>query len=264
MRTRNHSFVTALVLLSLFSGAIGCQSNGGAWYKPNSYSWHNPFKTGKETISPYSDRTAAAKPSAVAQPNVTAPPGGYSDKSRDADLQAGKTEKQVQAQLQVQHGNTITGGAIPDANRVAMSDPPVYGANVPAGYTYPDPGASPYPNQYSPNTGGILPNYPQTSIQQSADYATPNGTGAPSAYPAPPPSNYSPFAAPAYDATPPQGFAAPATPYSAAPQQGLVAPQQNYGAPANYNNGFGADANGYTAPPSYGSGYTATPSTTGF
>ena len=279
MRTQPHSFVTALVLLSLLSGAIGCKNNGGAWYKPNSYSWHNPFKSKEDTLSPYSG--SAAKPSIGAQPNVATPPGGYGDKAREAEFQASKAEKQVQ----VQHGNTITGGAPQDPNRVAMSEFPAYGGNIPAEYTYPDPNV--YPSQYAPHTGTTPQNYQQTSIQQSvysphypagpnpADYAAPN-TGM-----APPVANYSPFAPPAHDPALQQGFPAPAShsfdgvpqqqgfgappqqEFGAPPQQGFGAPpQQGFGAPPQQ--GFGADAHGYTAPPSYGSGYTATPSTTGF
>ena len=273
MRTRNYSFVTPLLLLSLVCGTIGCTSNGGPWYKTNSYSWQNPFKSKGDTVS---DRTATAKPSIGVQPNVTAPLGGYGDPSREAEFQASKPEKQVQPQ----YGNTITGGATPTGNRVAMSEAPAYGGNTSAGYTYPDPGV--HPNQYSSNTGVMTPQmYPQTSIQQPtyspnypsagpnpADYAAPSNGLAPPAYPPSTPSaGYSPFAAPGYDAPPQQGVAAPATPSYGAPQQEFGAPQQNYGTPQqNYGapqQGFGADVNGYTAPPSYGSGYIATPSTTG-
>ena len=268
MQTRNNSIVAALVLLSLVSGAIGCKSNGGAWYKPNSYSLHNPFKKEErnpfkkeEPIAPYQ---ATAKPSIGAQPNVTPPPGGYGNKAQEAEFTAGKMEKQVQPQ----YGQTITGGIQPET-QVAMSDPNVYGGNAPVGYTYPtDSGAYSNPNQYSPVTPQ---NYQSTSIQQPgyptgpnpADYAAPNtGVASPSAYPSTvPPTNYSPFVSPAgqpYDAAPPQGFAPPAT-YDPAPQQGFGAPQQGYGVPQQ---GYGVNPNGYTSPPNYG-GYTALPSTAG-
>ena len=262
MRTRNHPIVTALVLLSLASGAIGCKSNGGAWYKPDSYSFHNPFKK-EDTIPPtYSDRTATSKPSIGATPNVSPPPGGYGDPARETEFLMGKADKQVQPH----YGQTITGGAQPEAHRVAISETPTYGGNVPGGYgTYSD------PNQYP---GVTPPNYQQTSIQQptyppsyspnypapgahSFDYA-PNSV-APLNYSTVPPTNYSPFAPPA------------GAPFDAAPQQGVnhpptspdVAPQQGFGPPA-HGGGFDQAPNNYSPTPSYGSGYTATPSATGF
>jgi len=273
MHTRNNPIVAALVLLSLVSGAIGCKSNGGAWYKPNSYTWHNPLKKG-ESIAPYQDRTATTKPSMREQPNVATPPGGYGEAPK-TEYTAGKTEKQVQPH----YGQTITGGTQPDA-QVAMTDPNLHGGNVPAGYVSYDSAYPSTPNPYSPVTPQSYPqSYQPVSIQQSgypmgpnpADYATPNNGVTPPAHPQTvPPANYLPFppAGQSYDAAP-QGFSPQATPsaYDQAPQQGFGVSQQGFGAPQqdySQQQGFGTPPNSYTPPPSYGTtGYTATPSMTG-
>ncbi len=280
MRTRSNSIVTALVLLSLVSGAIGCKSNGGAWYKPNSYTWYNPFSSKDDPIPPYSgEHAATAKPSIGAQPNVAAPPGGYGDKAKEAEFYAAKPEKQVQPQ----YGNTITGGSAPtstpaaDQNRVAMADAPLYNG-APANYSTPNPYSVP-DAYYQPNSGVTPASYQPTSIQQpNAGYQQPNagyqqpaaGYQQPAAYQqptgyqpngmSPNPADYAPSATPSPYSP---NTSVPATnysPFAAQPeaQQGFGAPVSTTTAPAA--NAYGA---GYTAAPSYGSGYPATPSTTG-
>ena len=256
MRTRNNSLLTALILLSLVVGAIGCKSNGGPWYKPGSYAMHNPFKAKDEPLSsPYPDRTATTKPSMGAQPNVATPPGGYATK-----------------ELQVQYNNTPTGGATPEANRLARSEPAVSGGNIPtSGYS--DPGYNPnvaaynpnmgtsYPGTYPPNSGVTPQNIQPTSIatpygpsytpQGTPDYASNPGTPLPWGAQAP------------YDPAPASGFTAPVNPtYETAPGGFPSATPVPYG--TQPVGGFDAPVNSYgSAVPSYGgTGYTANPSTT--
>ena len=237
MRTRSNLIVTALVLLSLVSGAIGCKHTGGPWYKTSSYSSHNPFKSKDDTLEPYS--RDYAKPSIGTNPNVTPPPGGYGDKNAEARFNASRPEKQ----LTTQYG-------MGQDNRVAMTEVPSssYGGNV---YPSSDPNAFQNPSQYAPNIGGVTQhNYQHTSIQQTGMiqpgmeqnphfYQQPNTDGLPT-------GGYSPLPhPPTYDTLPPQGFAPPtATGFESVPQ-----------------NSFGANPSHM---PSYGTGYPAVPPTGGF
>ena len=139
MRIQNHSIVTALVLFSLVSGAIGCKNTGmGPWYKPDSYSFYNPFKKEDPVESSYS----SPKPSLTATPNVTPPLGGYG------------TEKH----LQLQHGNTPTGCARPEASHVAASEAPPFGGPYSDSGMYPQ-----YSAQNHGPSGMAPPTYQHTS-----------------------------------------------------------------------------------------------------
>lgn len=83
--------ITAILVAFLFvSGAVGCKSNGGDWYKPTSYSFVNPFAK-EEADSPRSPTAFAnnSKPSLNDQPNLRTPDGGYSTGSNLADAGSG-------------------------------------------------------------------------------------------------------------------------------------------------------------------------------
>ena len=257
MRTRNNSLLTALALLSLVVGSVGCKMNGGPWYKPGSYSMHNPFKSKDDTAPAY---YATPKPSIEAQPNVTPPPGGY----------ATRPERHVQPH----YGNTITGGLQSDADRLAMSGPPVHtGGPYPETGTYnpnavphnPHLGMPPHSGPHSSNPGVMPPHY-QTSLVQPAptsDYA-PHYSPVPGTYDYDNPNSSTPLpwghhvpqdsaphggghSPPMSDGPPPGGFV-PASPSydNTVPPGGFGSPSHSYGATA----------------PSYGTtGYTANPST---
>lgn len=81
MRIQAKTIVTAFVLLSLVSGAIGCRYNGaGAKYNPGSYSFYNPFK-GSEAPPYRQEETAGTtqKPHLEGAPNIQEAPGGYAN-----------------------------------------------------------------------------------------------------------------------------------------------------------------------------------------
>ena len=80
MRVQFSSVVAIFIALLFVSGTVGCRSNGGDWYNPNTYSWTNPFaRDGQDSPRP-SNTFANTKPSLDAHPtNISIPPGGYSD-----------------------------------------------------------------------------------------------------------------------------------------------------------------------------------------
>jgi hypothetical protein len=81
MRIHFSSAVTIFVTLLFISGTVGCRSNGGPWYHPKSYAFTNPFAKDNQA-PPYSPSTQAnTKPSLDSHPNISNPPGGFSDES---------------------------------------------------------------------------------------------------------------------------------------------------------------------------------------
>ena len=255
MRTPNNSPLTALVLLTIVIGVVGCKMNGGPWYKPGSYSMHNPFKSQDD-----SHHVTTTKPSIGAQPNVTPPPGGYGTK-----------------QVLPQYGNTVTGGMPSEADRVATSVPAVPGGNMSiAGYTDPGPhnphphptGGMPYNPGPFPNPGVMPPHY-QTSLVQPAlpsDYS-PNYPPVPSGHDYNTSNTGTPLpwgSHPPYDPASAGGFMPQAPPIHDNIQGGFPpnthphGPQPPSGFDAPINHGHGS------VPPSYGgSGYIVQPSTVG-
>ncbi|MDR1270988.1 MAG: hypothetical protein LBK82_15845 [Planctomycetaceae bacterium] len=143
MHIRKNSIVATLVCFSFIFGVIGCRSNGGAWYNPKSYTWHNPFQS-NEAPSFDAEGTAhvTPKPSLGSQPNVTPPPGGYTSKDDEARFFAGKS-KENGSVLVPQYGATLPS----DGNRVAS-------ANVPPAQTTPS-----YVPADSYNSYGTANNY---------------------------------------------------------------------------------------------------------
>jgi hypothetical protein len=122
MRIRRKSFFVTLVCFSLVFGVVGCRSNGGAWYNPKSYTWHNPFKSNE---APSFDADGAAhatiKPSLGAHPSVTPPPGGYTSKEDEARFFAGNGKKESNSIVIPQYG----AGTLPaDGNRLASANVP--------------------------------------------------------------------------------------------------------------------------------------------
>ena len=91
MRVHFSFIVTTFVALLLVSGTTGCRSNGGAWYKPTSYTFSNPikipFSKDKESAPLYAD-SQNTKPSLGEIPSVNTPPSGY---TTDGSLAAGRT-----------------------------------------------------------------------------------------------------------------------------------------------------------------------------
>ena len=81
MQVQFSSVAAIFVALLFVSGTVGCRSNGGDWYNPKTYSWTNPFsKEEQESLRP-SDALANTKPSLDSQPNISSPPGGYTDRT---------------------------------------------------------------------------------------------------------------------------------------------------------------------------------------
>ncbi|MDR0610734.1 MAG: hypothetical protein LBG58_11535 [Planctomycetaceae bacterium] len=140
MRIRRESILVTLVCFSLVFGVIGCRSNGGAWYNPKSYTWHNPFKSNEApSFDAEGMAHATTKPSLGAQPNVTPPPGGYTSKEDEARFWAGNGKKENSSMVVPQYG---VGTLSTDGNRVASANVPTTPAT--SGYAPTDHSYNPY------------------------------------------------------------------------------------------------------------------------
>lgn len=161
MRIRTKSIVTAIALLSLVSGAVGCRMNGtGPWYNPQSYSWHNPFNHGD---APARDDAPAhamtAKPSMGMSPEVSIPPGGYAQHgSAEADFFAGSSQKPMATQYSPAQNESVQVAA----NPYAVQDPAAV-AGMQSSY-----------NPYAMQAQNLTPNanYQQTSARSYENNAT--------------------------------------------------------------------------------------------
>ena len=132
MRIHFSSVVTIFVMLLFISGTVGCRSNGGAWYNPKSYTWTNPFAKDNQAppYMPDSFANANKLPSLDSQPNISNPPGGYSNESSLYSSRSGS------------HSGDM-GGYSPDQGyQNSGSSPNPYG-----GYSIAEP--SPYPPAYA-------------------------------------------------------------------------------------------------------------------
>ncbi|MDR0704712.1 MAG: hypothetical protein LBF88_06940 [Planctomycetaceae bacterium] len=251
MRIRRESFFATLVCFSLLFGVIGCRSNGGAWYNPKSYTWHNPFKS-NEAPSFEAEGTAHAtpKPSLGAQPNLTPPPGGYTSKEDEARFFAGNGKKESNSVVVPQYG---VGTLSNDGNRLASANVPTTPTTsyAPMDHPYTGPQATPthyQPTNYyyyaDPSTRAIPSNQP--GVYPGAGY---QGSGLPENGAAPPD-----YQQPSYNTTQPSyNNTTPITP--------TPTPTTSYAAPnpqANYSP-FGTQENTATTPT--GSGYGAQPTT---
>ena len=177
MRVNFSYVVTVFVALSFVSGIVGCQSNGGPWYNPKSYSLANPFSN-KENAPPYSPSALANKPSVDAQPNVNTPPGGYTDKafanrsgSPGGTVSTSPPEHWSQQSPMVSQGspNPYGGYTVPEPSQYLPYDG--QGSASPYHYAAPQQ-QNPSPYQYSPETvqqaGSSMPN----SMPYGVDYAS--------------------------------------------------------------------------------------------
>ena len=132
------SFAAAVMtLLLIMPGTIGCRSNGGPWYKPDTYAFVNPFD--KEamnrggTAPPFgADVAANLKPSLDAQPNISPPLGGYTAEGNPlAALSMGGSTQPPEAwgaqnlmshQGAVPHQGPPGGYSVPEPSHYSPSD----------------------------------------------------------------------------------------------------------------------------------------------
>ncbi|MDR0337632.1 MAG: hypothetical protein LBI18_11135 [Planctomycetaceae bacterium] len=287
MHIRKNSIVVTLVCFSFIFGIVGCRSNGGAWYNPKSYTWHNPFKS-NEAPSFDAEGTAHAtpKPSLGAQPNVTPPPGGYTSKEDEARFFAGKS-KENSSVVVPQYGATLPN----DGNRIASANVPA-ALTTPSGYTPAESynpwnngvaangataghQANPTPTQYQHTnyyyeqpTTNALPNqpgnYPSAGLQENGtvtppvyqpSYATPTTTTSYAAPNNPQIANYA-----SYPENTPTYGAQPTLPGYNNAAQPVPPPANNYGVPTATPHNPDPAA-GFTANPS---NYQPTTPPTGF
>jgi len=160
---RIHLLPLATACLALLF-TVGCQSNGGPWYNPATYSFGNPFSKSDHSRSP--NALANTKPSLDAQPNINAPHGGYTDGSALTHRLGGSS-------------GTATSTTPPshwgEQNTMVSQGP----ANYHGGYT--DPVPSQYPPSYldTPGGQGTVPvsynQYLHTSQQSPSPYQTAQG-----------------------------------------------------------------------------------------
>ena len=159
MRRQYRSFVVTMVVVSLCCGFVGCKlTPGGKWYKPTSYSFHNPFKKTAfedDDFGRYAEENnGISKPKDGQSPDLdlTTPAGGYS-----GNQVAQNTNRSTN--VNVPNGS---GGYAPNQNpAVAMNNPnqQVVYQNPPATYV-PQQGQPAVQNQYYPNQPTQNP-YPQ-------------------------------------------------------------------------------------------------------
>jgi len=194
MRVHFSSIVTILLALLLVSGTVGCRSNGGPWYNPTTYSFASPSGKGRPA-SPYSSSVANQKPSLDAQPNISAPHGGYTDNASFAASPAssGGTVSNTPPAHWAQH-NPVPQQNVPNSySSYTVADPSQYspqtyteaygGQSVPAPtstYPYVATQGQQSPYQYSPEPVQQAHSYPampygeqqhaQTAYQTTSAY----------------------------------------------------------------------------------------------
>lgn len=252
-------------VLAVCSMGTGCTSNGGPWYKPSTYTYHNPFskdkgKTphdkhagmvagGQETDKSVLDNS---RPSINSSPNIKGPLGGYSNEApayQSSTQQARVTplsgnystpdqsmpQTGIQQTAAVQNGYGQAGAGTYGMTQnpsVAMATPPVTGGYSPAEGVYSAPVQSASYQMGTPSQG-YGQQYPQGTFeqQQAVPQVNPGtafpGTGyTPQATPATVPMTAAPTtAAPAVQPGPVSPFAA--TP-SAVPTAGATADPYQY------------------------------------
>ena len=217
---------------------VGCQSNGGPWYSPTTYSFGNPFsKTGS---SPHS---TGIKPSLDSQPNISTPQGGYTDGSSLTHRLGGSSENTSSTPP------SYWGDQSPMISQGSSN-------NYQGGYS--DPRPSQYPpayidNQYqSPpqqnqtpyqSAPGGYPSTPETTIYQTGGYQVPQADiyrpegGFPNSAPVDnfgAQSPYRPSYGVVYQTDPYAGFQQPAQQQVANPPMGFDYNNQPPATPSTY------------------------------
>ena len=188
MRRQHRSFLAMMILVSLCCGFVGCKSNGGRWYKPNSYSWHNPFKRAAVEEDEYGmfaeDNNGIRLPKDGQTPELDTPAGGYSKNSNavatnmDSAPRTGVpapansgyysgTQMQQQANPAVAMNGGIQQTTYPQPqqyqtpapvanqqyyNQTPQNTAPVQNANPNYGTNYQQPNVATYQNQYPPQS----------------------------------------------------------------------------------------------------------------
>jgi len=175
MRRQYRSFVVAVVAVSLCCSLIGCKSNGGSWYKPNTYSFHNPFKKGsdfgEDDYGRYAEgNNGIVTPRQGQEPdlNLTTPSGGYS-----GNQVAQNTNRSTNAN--VPNSSNPPPGQNPANNPNYQTQQANYQNNPPANWNNPGvPQGQPVAqNQYYNNNPPPQNPYPQNYQAPQTQAATP-------------------------------------------------------------------------------------------
>jgi len=232
MRANISTIATVFVALLFVSGTVGCRSNGGDWYNPKSYAFTNPFANVNNPFAkdnqapPFSpDSTANSKPSTNSQPNVSVPPGGYTDEAyanRAGSANMTTTHSMPahweQPNPMAQHGSSTAYGGYSDpepSQYASYSDYAKQNA-APASYQH-----SPNPNPYLYQAQAETAQQANSQVSYGNDYMQ-SSYHATSAYAAQPPANSVPTGA--YGTTT-QGYYAP---FGATPQVDPYASTHQY------------------------------------
>ncbi|MCL2743868.1 MAG: hypothetical protein FWE67_08455 [Planctomycetaceae bacterium] len=254
MHTRLRLFLALLSAVLLVFGTTGCRSNGGSWYSPKTYSFYNPISKSSNADSHSKEGASFAKqdgrPSLDAQPNISAPPGGYANPGKESDFFANKQgQKVVQPQYGIGQGNETPMTTAANPYSVPESAVAVYPSGVPAG-------AESY-NPYAAVPQGMM-----AAPYGTTEPATPSGFQ-PTRY-------YEPQNAPVQQVVPAGADTVPlyGNPIAPASTPAVQPQQYNYpAAPSPYGNapmtyGVPAATPAETAPGymSAPAGYTASPS----
>ncbi|MCL2305212.1 MAG: hypothetical protein FWC43_07705 [Planctomycetaceae bacterium] len=177
MRRQYRSFVVTMVVVSLCCGFIGCKSNGGRWYKPSSYTWHNPFKNKGFEEDEFGqlaeDNNGIRMPREGQSPDLdlTTPAGGYS-----GNQVAQTPSRSTNVNVPQASGSTVGGYPQQQTPSVALSNPPYQ--NQPVNYSNVPQGQPAMQSQYPQNQ------YPQSQYPQSQYPQPQNGmTQAPNPQP---------------------------------------------------------------------------------
>ncbi len=235
MRTQRRSLTIVMLIITVSCGMIGCKSNGGSWYKPSTYSFHNPFKNrhmGEEMDYQFADD---ASPRDGLSPEVSVPPGGY-------------TESRVASSQSV----TVPNNGVPSATgsrfSVSNNTPQLAMNQQPAGYSQ--------QQSYQQNP---QPTYQQGYAQQqgysqqpSQGYAQPQEYSQQQAYSQQPAQQQQNYTNSGYDNSGAYSQAPPSA-QSTVSQQPYGTQPASYGAASQTTYGYNsADASGEYRPGGYG------------
>lgn len=230
MKIHFTSAVTIAVTLLFISGTIGCQSNGGAWYNPKTYTWSNPFSKKNEAPSYSAATSANPKPSFDSSPNIEEPRGGYTEETNAYASRAG-------SQSGSSNGFPLDQGRTPTPAPQGTTNPYSSGGGYSVAETssYPPPYAGSQPqgaegttqNQYHYPSSGQYSQATNTAVAEtplgSSPYAN-NNYAVGAQYPSPNVTNYPP--ATSNDAM--------ANPYGGATQTGTSVATNSTATTGNY------------------------------
>ncbi len=231
MRSQHRSFFATMIIVSLCCGFIGCKSNGGSWYKPNSYTWHNPFKKAAMEEDEYGqfaeDNSGIKLPKDGQIPDLDTPAGGYSnDQFARNNTRSNLGASTAMSTNAPRTGIPTTGTPNYSGSTGSYQTPAVAMNNGVQPANYQSQGQTPSSGYYQ-NNGQYTTQAPQGGTMQQPN---PNYGQQPYSTQYPPTSNQQQYT------TPPQGtYDSFGTQTQQQPQNGYATGQNNYTSTPSYD-----------------------------